>query len=279
MDTRNAAGEQELDNTPLVQAMYACRDAYSPQHREHAYQELLQCTLLIPIKPRASAEPGNGTEESGQEEAGWLMTKNPETGAPVILAFTDRATMSAYHVPADCCIGIPASRLFERLSPDTAPALIVCAADAHLPISHAEILQLAAGQIPPPQVIALPASQPNSACISFKALDTDLPASLRLELNTLLAPAAEIRAVYIFLMREGDQAPGFAAAIIFSQFPSEHTIRPLLDELARRITPHLPVETPLTMLSLEESDDFACHLGQMLLPYYCRREETDSRLN
>ncbi|HEY3378309.1 MAG TPA: enhanced serine sensitivity protein SseB C-terminal domain-containing protein [Armatimonadota bacterium] len=272
--------EQDIDNSSLIRAMQVCRDAYSPRHREKAYQELLQSTLLVPAQPRADTANGDRTGDSGGEDVGLLMTNNPETGEPVILAFTDRETMTAYQVPEGCCLCIPAAQLFQRLSPATAPSLIVCALDAYLPVSHPEILQLAGGQIPPPQVTAIPASMPNSGPIAFKALDTDLPSSLRQELNTLLAPAAEIRAVYIFLIREDDQqAPGFAAAVIVSQMPKEHTIRPLLDELARCITPYLPVETPLTMLSFKEHDDFASHLGQVLLPYYYRGEGTGSRLN
>lgn len=267
--------EQEVDNTLLVQALNACRDAYSRQNREHAYRELLRSTLLIPSRTRPSEAPADGTEESGREEVGLMMAENPETREPVILAFTDRETMSKYQVPENCCLALPASKLLARLTPDAAPSLIVCAPDAFLPISHSEILVLATGQIPPPQVTGTPSDGHRPAHISFKPLDTALPSSVRQELDDLLGPVAEINDVFIFLMREDEQEPGVTAVVIFSNMPSEGAPRPLLDELAACITPYLPGKAPLAVIALEEDDDFAIHLGKVMLPYYTRGKCVD----
>lgn len=266
--------EQEVDNTLLVQALNACRDAYSRQNREQAYQELLRSTLLVPSQTRPREVTAEGAE-SGGEEVGLMMATNPETGEPVILAFTDKETMSKYQVPENCCLALPASRLLARLTPDTAPSIIVCAPDAFLPISHSEIVVLASGQIPPPQVTGTPADGHRPAHISFKPLDTALPSSVRNELDDLLAPVAEVIAVYIFLMREDEQEPGVTAVVAFSNMPADGAPRPLIDALAACITPYLPGEAPLAVIALEEDDDFALHLGKVMSPYYFRGKCVD----
>ncbi len=255
------------DNTPLIRAMHACGNAYCEENRQHLYRMLLESTLLVPYSRHPEAAP----DAPENRRDGFLLAPHPGTGEPAIMAFTDPGTMALYHLEEAEYRVVPAAEIFQRLSPAGAPALIVCVEDSHLPISHAEIEKLAAGLIPSPQVMATAAPTSGAAPITFRELDRELPRSLLQTLHDLLEPSTEVSAVYVFLSRKDDGTPGFAAAVIFSAFPDEPTMRAIVDEIARIITPQLPVEESLTVFPLEKQDEFAGNIMQVLTPCYQRQ--------
>ncbi|MHB9131341.1 MAG: SseB family protein [Armatimonadota bacterium] len=272
IDNRSSEQGQSPDNTLLIRAMVVCRDDYNSRNRESVYHELLRSTLLVPVARALTAtEPGEVTEAGESGDANFLMTRNPETGEPVILAFTDQETLAVYTPAGTAFIDLPAASLFAQLSDPRAPSLIVCARDAHLPVSRPEILRLANGQIPPPQLEAVPTKLSTPAPIEFRALDTHLPQVVYQQLKMALTPHTEVAAVYVFLAREEGREPESAVGVVFSPTPDEQTARPLMDTIVRMLQPYLPADVPLVAFPLAADDEFARHLSEAILACYQRR--------
>ena len=260
---------QDPDNTPFLRAMEACGDDFTPRQREDVYRTLLESTLLIPV----SFPPGSAESQAMAREGrppGPLTKVNPETGEHLLLVFTDQETMLRYKMAGFSYIDVPAAKLFERLSADGAPSLIVCAADSHLPVSREEVRELAHGRIPPPQLKAIPNPIQNGARISFRELETKLPSSVREELRRALEPETDVKAVYVFLMRQDEQPPEFTAAVIFYAFEPE-AARPLMDKIAALLKPYSPWGEPLAVVPLEDGSAPARDLSEMIPAVYQRR--------
>ena len=247
------------DNTAFIRALSACGDAYCERNRENMYRELMQSTLLLPLAP---------------DNTGVMVRQNPKTDEAVMFAFTDPETMTAYHLDKARYVAVPAHEIMGRLSGDEAMELIVCSLESHLPVSHAEICLMADGQIPPPQVTATAVPPSASGEIFFRALDKELPHSVRHILQQIGERSPEIHAVYVFLKREDDGATGYAASVIFSPMPERQAVRAVMDEIAPVITAQLPVAIPVTMFPLERQDAFAREIMQRLPAYYQRQRKS-----
>lgn len=253
------------DNTRLINALIACRDTFNERNRTQVYRELLGSTLLIPIDRRLTAP-------EAEEDAGvhFLLARNPESGEPVMLAFTDRETMGEYKLEGTAFISVPAAELFARLSDPHAPALIVCAQEAHLPVSHAEIQHLTNGQIPPSQLQAEPDTSPGRKPIQFRALDDELPETLHQQLHATLTHRQAVAAVYVFLVREKGREPESAVAVIFSPMPNDQTMRTIVDEIIHIVTPYLSINQSLPAFPMTADDDFARDIMKVIPACYQR---------
>jgi len=261
-------GSQDPDNTPFLQAMEACGDDFTPGQREDVYLTLLRTALLIPV----GLPPGMGDIPPAPEgQPPTPLTKvNPETGEHLLMVFTDQETMLGYKMAGFSYIVVPAAALFERLNADGAPELIVCAGGSHLPVSRDEVRELANGRIPPPQLTAIPNPIAGGARMSFRELDAELPHSVREDLRRLLEPATDVKELYAFLLRQDDDQPEFAVAIVFYAFDPA-AARPLMDQVAALLKPYSPWGEPLAVIPLEDGSEPVVDLRQMIPAIYQRR--------
>ncbi|MHB0938189.1 MAG: enhanced serine sensitivity protein SseB C-terminal domain-containing protein [Armatimonadota bacterium] len=259
---------QDHDNTPFLQAMEACGDDFTPGQREDVYRTLLATTLLIPVGLPA----GMGDMQPAQEGAppAPLTKVNPETGEHLLLVFTDQETMLRYHMAGFSYILVPAAKLFERLNVEGAPALIVCAGGSHLPVSREEVRELANGRIPPPQLTTIPNPIAGGARLSFRELDAELPHGVREDLRRLLEPETDVKEVYAFLLRQDDERPEFAVAMVFYTFDPE-AARPLMDKIAVLLKPYSPWGEPLAVIPLEDGSEPATDLREMIPAIFQRQ--------
>lgn len=259
------------DNSPFIRAMIACENAFNAQHRENMYRTLLKSTLLIPVGFPPGFDDGR-TSPLPEDGPNRILTRiHPETGEEILFAFIDEESMIAYKMTGFSYIDTPAQQLFERLSAPDSPSLIVCTSDSHLPVSREEILQLAQGLIPPPQLEAIPQTSSRPRRIAFKELDSPLPDSVRKQMQSTLEKYTDIKAVYVFMVREDDQDPANAAGVIFSPLPNEASARPMLDEIAALLKSQFPPDDPLTVFPLPEEDPFAKDIVKRLSAFYQRR--------
>jgi hypothetical protein len=258
------------DNTSFLRALDACGKAYSPRTRETLYRELLHSTLLLPVgPPQGTGRAGRAVAADGQH-AKFMTRHHPETGEEVVFVFTDVETMAAYELAEADYLVVPARDIMQRLAGARGPSLIVCAQDAHLPISHTEIVQLAGGKIPPPHVQAIASPQLRADQLTFMPLEQELPERVRRLLQQRLERSREIEAVYVFRLHNGTAAPGVAAGVIFATQPDEQSIRTWLDAVAQVIKPEFPQEEQLVVLPLPRYNRFARELMQGLTACYQR---------
>jgi|GEM_PF-2445837 len=258
------------DNSLFRRIMEGSDEKFDPQQHEEMYRALLESAPLIPMGFPPGTPDAKELARSGKPPLP-LTKVNPNTGELLLLVFTDQETMLRYEMAGFSYIFVPADKLFIRLNVEGAPELIVCAGGSHLPVSREEVRALAQGRIPPPQVTALPGKPiRRGAHISFKELDTALPNSARDTLQIALEPAAEVKAVYAFLMRQDDDPPEFSVAVIFYTFDPE-AARPTMDKIAALLKPYSPPGQPLVMIPWEDGCEPAIDIGRVIPPVYQRR--------
>ena len=237
---------------------------------KRVYQALLRSTLLMPVQsPVAKTAPGEvrATRLKQNTEVAYLTTTNRETGESVLLAFTDQRTMAAYNFSGQSFVGLPTNVIFQHLSPDEAPPLVICTPDGALPLSREVIRQLAAGKIPLPNYEGV---IPGGTELRVSPLDRPLPAELQQAIRAAAATCDSVIAVYVFRLQADNKPPENAVAVVFSMAPQPAVARPLLDEIARLLKPHFPAGDDLIAMPIAVHTEPAKQISRAVTAVYQR---------
>ncbi len=242
-------------NPTLIHAMQERMRADSLSARQTFYRELLCSTLLAAIdRPIAGIAKDKPTTLKQRIQVGFITTHNTQTDEPVILIFTDMATMASWNLGDRHYLALATPSLFSILLENHAPDVVLCSPKVVIPLRPDEVHAIAARRMPPQSLQRHMEEIQGNMAIGITPITESMPEGLLSHLHAALHRHPEVAALYVFFMTRGNNPSEFTVCMTFTTVADSQHTQAIVDETAQIFKPYIDQGRPLTFLPLTEHD-------------------------